>query len=257
MTMLASDLVSALHQRSQPALGAGPVDGADEEFQMPMRDLFDIAEAHRELPLSELETLLDEPAHPVRLAAVCVLDFKARTVGTRGERRPLRELYLRRHDRIDSWDMVDRGAPWVVGGSLDGHDLSALHQLAASPRPIERRSAITAPLYFVKFGDDNEVDPIVRDRKPARRRSGDRGAQSRRHLHQARRSPSSGAATRVPRTPRCHHGPPRSTPRDRRTRATRSPAVSQRLTLREAVGRRLQQVQESASLRSWWVLRAR
>ncbi len=38
-----------------------------------------------------------------------------------------------------------------------GHDLSVLRQLAASPRPIERRSAITAPLYFVKFGDDNEL----------------------------------------------------------------------------------------------------
>jgi 3-methyladenine DNA glycosylase AlkD len=158
MTSMASDLVAALHERSQPAAEAGGGGSADEELQLPMRDLFDIAKAHRELPLSELEVLLDEPVHQVRLAAVCVLDFKARAVGTREERRPLRELYLRRHDRIDTWDMVDRAAPWVVGGSLDGHDLSALQQLAVSPHPIERRSAITAPLYFVKFGDDDEVD---------------------------------------------------------------------------------------------------
>ncbi len=152
----AADLVAALHQRSQPG-SAHPDDNTDDQLQLPMRDLFDVAKTHQELPLTEVETLLDADAQQVRLAAVCVLDFKARAVKTRTERRPLRELYLRRHDRIDTWGMVDRAAPWVVGGSLDGTDLSELHRLASSPRPIERRSAITAPLYFVKFGTDDEV----------------------------------------------------------------------------------------------------
>lgn len=130
---------------------------ATDELDLPMRDLFRIAKAHRELPLAEVEALLDHDGHQVRLAAVCVLDFKARAVGTREERRPLCALYLRRHDRIDTWGMVDRAAPWVVGGSLDGQELSPLHQLASSPRPIERRTAITAPLFFVRFGGDDDV----------------------------------------------------------------------------------------------------
>lgn len=157
MSMSASDLVAALHRRSQPGVEPCADDGTDEELQLPMRDVFEVAKAHRELPLSELETLLDTSAYQVRLAAVCVLDFKARAVKTRDARRPLRELYLRRHDRIDTWGMVDRAAPWVVGGSLDGNDPTELHQLASSPRPIERRTAITAPLYFVKFGTGDEV----------------------------------------------------------------------------------------------------
>ncbi len=156
--MIASDLIAALHRHSTPPKDARADGYATEDLQLRMRDLFDIAKAHRQLPLSEVETLLDKPADQVRLAAVCVLDFKARAVKSRAERHPLRELYLRRHDRIDNWGMVDRAAPWVVGGSLDGNDLSVLHQLAASPRPIERRTAITAPLYFVKFGDDDELD---------------------------------------------------------------------------------------------------
>lgn len=158
MNLTASDLTTALHKRAQrAATESGANDSADEELKLPMRDLFAIAKSHRALPLPEIETLLDEHANQIRLAAVCVLDFKARAVKTAKERRPMRELYLRRHDRIDSWGMVDRAAPWVVGGSLAGHDLSVLHELAASPRPIERRTAITAPLYFVKFGDDDEV----------------------------------------------------------------------------------------------------
>ncbi len=158
MTLMASDLTTALHQHSQRAMTN---DGAGNELQLAMRDLFAIAKAHSDLPLSEVETLLDEQDHQVRLAAVCVLDFKARAVKTRGERRPLCELYLRRHDRIDNWGMVDRAAPWVVGGSLGGHDLSVLHELAASPHPIERRTAITAPLYYVKYGDEDEVDRSI------------------------------------------------------------------------------------------------
>jgi len=122
-----------------------------------MRDLFAVAKSHRQLPLAEVGTILDHADGIVRLSGVCVLDFKARAVDTRAQRRPFCEMYLRNHDRIDTWGMVDRAAPWVVGGSLDGHDLMVLHKLASSDRPIERRSAITAPLYFVKYGDDAEV----------------------------------------------------------------------------------------------------
>lgn len=157
MSTSASDLIAALHERRRSGTESATDDRANADLQLPMRDVFDVAKTHRELPLPEVETLLDSTTHQVRLAAVCVLDFKARAVETRDERRPYCELYLRRHDRIDTWDMVDRAAPWVVGGSLDGHDLSELHKLASSRRPIERRTAITAPLYFVKFGTDDEV----------------------------------------------------------------------------------------------------
>jgi hypothetical protein len=47
------------------------------------------------------------------------MDFQARQKATPDRRRQeLYELYLRRHDRIDSWDLVDRAAPHVVGGYL-------------------------------------------------------------------------------------------------------------------------------------------
>ena len=63
-----------------------------------MRDLFDVARAHRDLPLEEVETLLDHSTYQARLAAVCILDFKARRAGSRDERRPLYELYRRRRN---------------------------------------------------------------------------------------------------------------------------------------------------------------
>jgi len=137
-----------------------------------MRDLFHTAKAAVGLPENELAELFEEDAFEARMAAFCVLDFRAR-------RKPdiaLRQTYLDRHDAITTWDMVDRAAPWVVGGATAGGPYDVLHELAASDDPLRRRSAVTAPLWFAKYGDPDDVaagygvaaklrddpDPVVR-----------------------------------------------------------------------------------------------
>ena len=124
---------------------------------MRMRDLFDLAKAHREVSFDVVHELLDHPAYEPRLTAFCILDFKARARLSVDERRRLYELYLQRHDRITTWGMVDRAAPRVVGGHLRGRELAPLHELAASAAPLRRRTAITAPLLFVREGDDADL----------------------------------------------------------------------------------------------------
>ena len=91
------------------------------------------------------------------MAAMCILDFKARRRLDAAGRAELAALYLRRHDRITTWDMVDRSAPRVLGGHLAGGSMAPLHELAESAEPLRRRSAITAPLFFVKGGGDADV----------------------------------------------------------------------------------------------------
>nr|CAA9349297.1 MAG: DNA alkylation repair enzyme [uncultured Nocardioidaceae bacterium] len=54
--------------------------------------------------------------------------------------------------------MVDRAAPRVVGATLTGGPYDLLHELAASPDPLRRRTAMTAPLWFVKHGSDTDVE---------------------------------------------------------------------------------------------------
>jgi 3-methyladenine DNA glycosylase AlkD len=118
-----------------------------------MRHLFDIAKANTDLSLGEVDRLLDHEAYEPRLAAFCILDFQARRRLDDGRRGELYELYLRRHDRITTWDMVDRSAPRVVGGYLSGRSKDPLWQLARSSVPLRRRTAMTAPLAYV-FSDD-------------------------------------------------------------------------------------------------------
>jgi 3-methyladenine DNA glycosylase AlkD len=122
-----------------------------------MRDLFATAKAYVNLDLAQVNRLLDHPAYEPRMAAMCILDFKARGNLDAGGRGDLCDIYLRRHDRITTWDMVDRSAPRVVGGHLAGRSKASLHELAAAPDPLRRRSAVTAPLFFLNAGSDDDV----------------------------------------------------------------------------------------------------
>lgn len=132
--------------------------GADDDvFGVRMRDLFATAEAHKGEPLSVVAELLEHPIYEPRMAAFCILDFKARRRLDDQQRAELYELYTTRHDRITTWDMVDRAAPRVVGGYLAGRDLEPLRRLAADRDPLRRRTAITAPLYFVARGSDADL----------------------------------------------------------------------------------------------------
>ena len=123
-----------------------------------MRDLFAVAQQHRDLPLDHVHRLLDHPAYEPRMAAYCILDFAARRRIDDDRRRELYDVYLGRRDRLTTWDMVDRSAPRVVGGHLTGRDVAPLHELGRSDAPLDRRTAATAPLFFVMAGSDDDVD---------------------------------------------------------------------------------------------------
>lgn len=135
--------------------------GAAAQGRVPMRDLFALAKTAIDLPVEEIEKLLDESDHNARVVAVSVMDFQARRRSTPADhRRQLFELYLRRHDRIDTWDLVDRSAPYVVGGYLADKSRTPLYPLAESPNWYERRTAIVATYYFIRDDDLDDTFAI-------------------------------------------------------------------------------------------------
>jgi 3-methyladenine DNA glycosylase AlkD len=117
----------------------------------PMGRIFELAKELADMPLEEIERLLEQDDHAARVGAVSVMDWQARSRRTSQERRrALFELYLRRHDRIDTWDLVDRSAIWVVGEYLVDRPRDALDELAASDDPMRRRTAILATMAFIR-----------------------------------------------------------------------------------------------------------
>jgi 3-methyladenine DNA glycosylase AlkD len=131
--------IGVLQKRTAPS---------DAVFGIRMGDLFAVAKAHAAMPLDEVQELLTSPFYEVRMGAFCILDFQAK--GRNPDRPALCALYLEHHDRITAWDMVDRAAPSVVGGHVT--DAGPLRGLAAAADPLRRRTAITAPLWWVRHG---------------------------------------------------------------------------------------------------------
>ena len=124
--------------------------------------IFPVAKRFTSLSLADVERLLDSPYYEVRLGAVSIMDFQARSKSiTPEQRRALFDLYLRRHDRINNWDLVDRAAPHVVGAYLVDKQREVLYQLARSRNPWERRTAIVSTWYYIRAGEIDDTFAIA------------------------------------------------------------------------------------------------
>ncbi len=134
--------------------------GDDSFIGVRMGDVFNLAKTALDLPAAELEELLESPIHEVRVGA-CSIMGKAATARKiqPGRHRELYELYLRRHDRIDTWDLVDLAAHQVLGTWLLDKPRTPLDRLAGSGFWPERRSAIVATAAFLKR---KEIDDTLR-----------------------------------------------------------------------------------------------
>src|SRR4029078_246429 len=108
--------------------------GGDPYAGIGMGQIFKLAREYQALPPVEIERLLESEHHPCRVGAVSIMDWQARDRKTPPERRQeLFDLYLRRHDRINTWDLVDRSAIYVVGDYLVDKPRDVLDRLRTSP----------------------------------------------------------------------------------------------------------------------------
>ena len=128
-------------------------DDEDAILGVRMGEVFALAKEFMNMPLDEVEKMLESSIHEMRVGAVSIMDFQARSKKTpESRRKELFDLYIRRHDRINTWDLVDRSAPWVVGSYLVDKPRKILYKLARSKKMAERRTAIVSTLYFIGKG---------------------------------------------------------------------------------------------------------
>ncbi len=136
--------------------------GGDTFIGVRMGLVFALAKEFIDMPLREIEKLLESPIHEVRVGAVSIMDFQARSKKTTDERRhELFDLYIRRHDRINTWDLVDRSAIYVVGSYLFDKPRDILYKLARSKNIWERRTAMVSTAYFIKKDETDDAFKIA------------------------------------------------------------------------------------------------
>jgi 3-methyladenine DNA glycosylase AlkD len=142
--------------------GEGQYGEGDKFMGVRMGQVFALAKEFIDMPPSEIENLLESPIHEVRAGAMSIMDKQARSKRTSESRRKeLYDLYMRRHDRINNWDLVDLGAPFVVGGYLFDKPRAILYKLARSKNLWERRTAIVSTAYFIRQGEVEDTFKIA------------------------------------------------------------------------------------------------
>jgi 3-methyladenine DNA glycosylase AlkD len=172
MTLTAADFIDRLnaHQSDEELRkiqryfksGAGEYGEGDVFIGVRMGTVFALAKEFIDLPPSEIEALMESPVHEARAGALSIMAKQAARKNTTAEqRKELYDLYLRRHDRINNWDLVDLAAHQVVGSYLIDKPRDILYELARSANLWERRTAITATAAFIRLKQVDDVFAIA------------------------------------------------------------------------------------------------
>ena len=103
--------------------------------------------------LEEIQTLLKNPYHEVRMTALLLLMgiYEKASAETRKE---IFNLYLNNVDYINNWDLVDVSAPKLVGRfAYENRDFSCIYNLANTNHLWSNRISVISTHYFIKKGD--------------------------------------------------------------------------------------------------------
>jgi len=149
LTALSSDAELRKHQRY---FRFDPDDQPPDDYFIGVRmgDVFKLGKEFAEMPVDEIERLLESPVHEVRAGAMSIMGQCAKGKKCSPARlADLYQLYIRRHDRINNWDLVDLAAYYVVGKYLADKPRDILYELARSKDLWQRRTAIVATAHFI------------------------------------------------------------------------------------------------------------
>ena len=142
--------------------GEGEYGIGDKFMGIKMGQLFALAKEFNGMPINEIEKLLESPIHEVRAGGVSIMDKESRTKKiTATRRKEFYDLYMRRHDRINNWDLVDLGCLYMTGSYLFDKPRKILYKLARSKNMWERRTAILSTCYFIRQGDIDDTFKIA------------------------------------------------------------------------------------------------
>ena len=142
--------------------GEGQYGEVDKFIGVKMGQLFALAIEFNGMPIREIEKLLESPIHEARTGGISVMDKESRGKKiTESRLKEFYELYMRRHDRINNWDLVDLGCLHMTGSYLFKKPHDVLYKLARSKNIWERRTAILSTCYFIRQGELTDTFKIA------------------------------------------------------------------------------------------------
>ncbi len=117
---------------------------------------------YKDLSLKEVEEMLHNKYHEVRLSALLTLIYKMKG-SNQNTQKKIYELYLNNTKYINNWDLVDTSSPHIVGYYIYEYniDRKILYELAKSNDLWKQRIAIIATQYFIRKNDFEDTINIA------------------------------------------------------------------------------------------------
>lgn len=155
------DAIAAVQARANPdkakflagffKTGKGQYAEGDRFLGVVVPEIRKLARHFRDLPLPEVERLLESHHNEERLLALLILgDQYAK--GDASQRDLLHEFYLKRRGRVNNWNLVDSSAPYILGAHLveRERERATLYELMKSGSLWDRRIAVVATLALIR-----------------------------------------------------------------------------------------------------------
>jgi 3-methyladenine DNA glycosylase AlkD len=117
-----------------------------------------IAGKFADLPVAEINKLLESPIHECRLTALLILVSQFR-IADENIRKQIVGFYLAHTERINNWDLVDLSAEYILGIYYLDKDKKVLYGLARSKILWERRIAMISTFWFIH---ENRYDDALK-----------------------------------------------------------------------------------------------
>ena len=147
--------------------GPGEYGEGDEFIGVRVPDSREVAKNHKDLPLGEIQKLLDSKVHEERFVGLAILIYRfkkaqhPKSVDLQAQKE-IFDFYLKNlyDQRVNNWDLIDSTAPYL-GYYLLGKPGTTrlLNQLAASESLWERRAAVMCTFAFIR---EFELDDTLR-----------------------------------------------------------------------------------------------
>ena len=136
--------------------GKGEYGEQDIFIGIPVPMTRSIVKQYLDTPLDQLEILLHNPVHELRMAALlCMVEQFKKADANRRE--AIYHTYLSNTAYINNWDLVDLSAPGIVGEYLKDKSRDDLYRLADGVLLWEQRIAVVSTYTLIKNGDFTDI----------------------------------------------------------------------------------------------------
>ncbi len=109
-----------------------------------------IAQKYKDLPLKDIQKLLNTKIHEQRLTAIFILIAQYQKTDNKKQ---IFNFYLKNTKNINNWDLIDLSAPKIIGDYLLDKPRKILYKLARSDSLWERRISMLATFAFIDKND--------------------------------------------------------------------------------------------------------